>query len=145
LFIDGDTLWIALREGHSIWRMNLADGILRHVAGTGQARFTGDGGPAIKAALNGPKGVAVSADGSVIVVDAENNAIRRIDVRTGVISSLVGGSDVEKGKQPGRDAATNAKLNQPHGVCVARDGTVFVGDTLNHVVRRIRWAENGAQ
>jgi len=45
LFIDGPTMWLALREGHSVWRMELAEGRLRHVAGTGQKGFTGDGGP----------------------------------------------------------------------------------------------------
>src|SRR5262245_44185364 len=59
LFIDGDNLWIALREGNSIWRMRLDDGILHHVAGTGTAGFSGDGGPALEARLSGPKGIAV--------------------------------------------------------------------------------------
>ncbi len=127
LFIDGDTMWIALREGHSIWRMNLADGILHHVAGTGAAGFAGDGGPAPQAKFNGPKGIAVGPDGNVFVTDTENHAIRRIDLGTGLISTI------------GRsNAAASAKLNRPHGICVAADGTVYSGDTLNHRVVRLK-------
>jgi streptogramin lyase len=123
LFVEGDTLWIALREGHSIWRLNLLDGKLRHAAGIGQAGFAGDGGPATKARFNGPKGIAVAPDGNVFVADTENNAIRRIDVRSGIITTV--------------DDA-NADLNRPHGVCVATDGSLFIGDTLNHRVWRVR-------
>jgi sugar lactone lactonase YvrE len=138
LFVDRDTLWIALREGHSIWRMNLADGILRHVAGTGQIGFTGDGGPAAEARFNGPKGIAVGPNGNVYVADSENNAIRRIDLQSGVIATVASGDSKDKGGAVNRGAATDAQLNRPHGLCVAPDGAVFIGDTLNHRVRRVR-------
>ena len=90
LFIDGDTLWIALREGHSVWRMELVDGILHHVAGTGQAGYSGDGGPAIEAKFNGPKGIAVESNREVFVTDSGNNVIRRIDLRSGLIATVAG-------------------------------------------------------
>jgi sugar lactone lactonase YvrE len=123
LFVAGDTLWIALREGHSVWRMDLAGGRLHHVAGTGQPGHTGDGGPATKAKFNGPKGIAVTPNGHVYVADTENNAIRRIDPRTGTITTV---------------AANRLALNRPHGICLAPDGTLYIGDTLNHRVWRGR-------
>ena len=126
LFVDGSTLWIALREGHSVWRMDLSDGVLRHVAGSGKKGYSGDGGPATNAAFNGPKGIAVGPDGNVFVADTENNAIRRIDVKSGIITTVAGGR------------ATKSQLNRPHGVCVAADGSLFIGDTLNHRVWRAR-------
>lgn len=129
LYIDGDNLWIALREGHSIWRMSLADGILHHVAGTGAAGYSGDGGLATEAKLNGPKGIAVDCNGNVFVADTENHAIRRIDVRTGLIETIAGGDNA---------ASPAARFNRPHGICVATDGTIFVGDTLNHRVARLK-------
>jgi len=132
LTIDGDSLWIALREGHSVWRMDLADGILHHFAGTGQAGFAGDGGPATKAKFNGPKGIAVGANGDVFVVDSENNAIRRIDRESGLISTVGGESSDDS------CAVINANLKQPHGLCIAPDGTLYIGDTLHHRVLRAR-------
>jgi DNA-binding beta-propeller fold protein YncE len=138
LFIDSDTMWIALREGHSIWRMNLADGILHHVAGTGKAGFAGDGGPARQAEFNGPKGIAVGPDGNVFVADTENHAIRMIDLQSGLISTIgrgKGGGQIELARG---GTAASAKLNRPHGICVAADGTVYSGDTLNHRVVRLK-------
>jgi streptogramin lyase len=109
--------------------MKLADGILHHVAGTGKAGYSGDGGPALAATLNGPKGIAVDPQGNVVVADTENHAIRRIDVRTGLISTLAGGD---------KQAAKNARFIRPHGIYVGPDGTIYVGDTLQHRVARLR-------
>jgi DNA-binding beta-propeller fold protein YncE len=124
LVIERDTLWIALREGHSVWQMNLADGVLHHVAGSGEAGFRGDGGPAKQAEFNGPKGIAVTPGGHVYVADTENNVIRAIDSRTNSISTV---------------KSHDAKLNRPHGIGVAGDGTLYIGDTVNHRVWRVRF------
>jgi YVTN family beta-propeller protein len=100
--------------------MNVREGILRHVAGTGKAGYVGDGGPAASATFAGPKGIAVARNGDVFVVDSENNALRRIDAKTGRVETVVDG------------------LNQPHGVCVSPEGDVFVGDSLNNRVVHVR-------
>src|SRR5690606_883143 len=60
LCIDGDRLWVALREGHSIWCIELESGRWRQIAGTGRRGFTGDGGPPLEATFDGPKGIALS-------------------------------------------------------------------------------------
>ena len=136
LFIDGDTLWIALREGHSVWRIELTDGILHHVAGTGNAGYTGDGGPAIKAKFNGPKGIAVSSR-QVLVTDSGNNVIRRVDLKSGLIATIAGDKTQGKHLATQRSGALDISLKQPHGLCVAPDGALFIGDTLNHRVLRV--------
>ncbi len=140
LFVAGDTLWIALREGHSVWRMQLAGedaGILHHVAGTGQRGFAGDGGPAKQAKFDGPKGIAVGTQGHVYIADTENQAIRKIDTKTGIITTIAGGGPRARGYGGDGGPATKAKLDRPHGVCVDREGTVYIGDTNNHRVRRV--------
>jgi streptogramin lyase len=134
LFIAGDTMWIALREGHSIWRMNLGDGVLHHVAGTGKPGFSGEGGPAAKGKLNGPKGIAVAANGDVFVADTENNVIRKIDGRDGIISTVAGDNAKDKATTGEDDDPRKVQLNRPHGICVAPDGSLFIGDTMNHRV-----------
>jgi streptogramin lyase len=136
LFIADGTMWIALREGHSIWRMNLGDGILHHVAGTGKPGFSGDGGPAASAKLNGPKGIAVATNGDVFVADTENNVIRKIDATSGVLSTVAGANKKGETAISGGDAPPNVQLNRPHGICVA-DGSLFIGDTMNHRVWRV--------
>jgi DNA-binding beta-propeller fold protein YncE len=138
LFVKGDTLWIALREGHSVWRMNLGDTVLHHIAGTGKSGYAGDGGPASQAKFNGPKGIAVARDGSVFVADTENNAIRRIDTQSGLITTVAGIGPTGNDEASPRNIAKHLQLNRPHGICVAPNGDVFIGDTLNHRVWRVR-------
>ncbi len=138
LFIDGNTMWIALREGHSVWKMDLKDGILRHVAGTGERGFAGDGGSAKQATFNGPKGIAAGPRGNIYVVDTENQAIRKIDPRSGLVTTIAGSGPAHAGGKGDGAAATRAQLNRPHGVAIGGDGTVYIGDTLNHRVRRVK-------
>jgi sugar lactone lactonase YvrE len=138
LFVEQQSLWIALREGHSIWRMDLDDGRLHHVAGTGRRGYSGDGAKANEATFDGPKGIAIGPHGHIYVADTENHAIRRIDRPTGIIATIAGGGPERRGGDGDGQLATAARLDRPHGICVGREGAVYVGDTLNHRVRRVR-------
>jgi sugar lactone lactonase YvrE len=138
LWIADQSLWIGLREGHSIWRLSLDRGQLWHLAGTGARGFTGDGGPGNRATFDGPKGIALDAAGNIYVADTENNAVRRIDATTGAVRTIAGSGPDQGGFGGDGGDAKKAKLHRPHGVCVGPDGAVYVGDTLNHRVRRIR-------
>lgn len=132
-----DSLYVVLREGHSVWRIDFKTGTLHHIAGTGKAGFTGDGGPALEATFNGPKGIAVDKANNIYVVDSENDAIRLIDARTKTIRTIAGIGRSQKYCGDG-GPATKACFAQPHGICVDAEGTVYVGDTLNHRVRAFR-------
>ena len=117
--------------------MSLSKGVLHHVAGTGKKGYSGDGGPAKQATFNGPKGIAV-ADKQVYVVDTENQAIRKIDLNSGLITTVAGSGPGQRGGAGDGGAATRAQLNRPHGICVGSDGAIYIGDTLNHRVRRVK-------
>jgi len=138
LAIADDVLWVALREGHSLWKLKLSEGTWQHVAGTGKKGFTGDGGPAKEATFDGPKGIAIGGDKNVYVVDTENHAIRLIDTQTGQIGTIAGRGPTHKGGSGDGGPATAALLDRPHGICVGPDGAVYIGDTLNHRVRRVK-------
>lgn len=138
LIIADDVLWVALREGHSIWKIKLSEGTWQHVAGTGKKGFTGDGGPAKEATFDGPKGIAIGPDKNLYVVDTENHAIRMIDTQSEKIGTIAGRGPTHKGGAGDGGPATAALLDRPHGICVGADGAVYIGDTLNHRVRRIK-------
>ena len=138
LFIEGRTMWIALREGHSVWRLDLERGTLHHVAGTGRKGYSGDGGPARQATFNGPKGIAVGPKGGVYVVDTENQAIRKIDPSTGIVTTVAGAGPQARGGAGDGGPAVRAQLDRPHGICVGSDGALYIGDTLNDRVRRVK-------
>ena len=140
LFVNDRTLWVALREGHSVWRIDLDNPTWHHVAGTGSKGFSGDGGPASKATFNGPKGIAV-ANTKVYVVDTENQAIRAIDLSTETIETIAGVGPKGRGFRGESQQATEAFLNRPHGVCVDADGNVYIGDSENHRVRIVSTAK----
>ncbi len=138
LFLKGHDLWIALREGHSVWRLNLSDGRIHHIAGTGQRGFHGDGGTALAAKFNGPKGIAVGPSGNVFVVDTENQVVRRINVAKKTIETIAGTGPKAKGYSGDGGKAKAAKMDRPHGLCVDREGVIYIGDTLTNRVRVVR-------
>ena len=133
LDFDGEFLWLALREGNAVYKIDLQQQMMFHIAGVGgKAGYKGDNGPAIKATLAGPKGISLDRQGNIFLADTESHTIRKIDAKTGIITTLVGNG--KKGDGPDGDPAS-CKLNRPHGVFVAADGRVFIGDSSNHRVR----------
>jgi streptogramin lyase len=127
-------LWLALREGNSVYKFDLKAGTIHHVAGTGQNGFTGNGGPAKQATLSGPKGLSIAPNGSVYLTDTESHSIRMLDLRRGTIGLIAGTG--ERGDGPDGDPL-KCKLSRPHGVFVDADGKIFVGDSEAHRVRVI--------
>ncbi len=136
LHIAGETLWIALREGHSVWRMDLRTRRLTHVAGSGKRGYRDGRGRF--ALFNGPKGIVSAPDGAVYVVDTENQVIRKVDPKGGEVSTVAGTGPEARGYGGDDGPALKAKMDRPHGITVDRDGALYIGDTNNHRVRRIR-------
>ncbi|MEJ0020229.1 MAG: hypothetical protein WDN25_27500 [Acetobacteraceae bacterium] len=105
------------------------------VAGTGAQGFAGDGGPATQALLNNPFDLAFAPDGSLVFSDTFNHCIRRIDARSGVITTIAGTG--ERGFAGDGGPAIAAQMNEPYGIVIDRSGTIFTADRLNRRVRRI--------
>jgi len=76
-------------SGHQVWKID-ARGAISRIAGTGTRGSGGDGGPATKAALNGPQGILVAANGDLLVADSVNHCVRKIDAKTGIITTIAG-------------------------------------------------------
>ena len=130
---DG-TVYILERQGSSLRAVDPATGIIRTIAGTGARGFGGDGGPALAAVFDAPKEMALDRDGSLIIVDTENHAIRRIDRATGIVTTIVGG---RKGPEGDGGPATAAGLDRPHGAVVGPEGAIYIGDTNNNRIRKV--------
>src|SRR5438270_10959850 len=122
-------------------------GTIRTIAGVTtnyrQGGFSGDGGKASDAQLYNPRAVAFDRNGDVFVADALNHRVRKID-KDGIISTIAGNpTGTNNGGSPagsfGGDGgpATQAQLNQPHGVAVDSKGNVYVADSLNNRIRKI--------
>ena len=134
---DG-TMYLILREGNKVFSIDPSHTRLRHIAGTGELGYSGDGGPALAARfgapgnpLNGPKGVSYAADNSLYIADTENHAIRRIDLGQGTVSTVAGTG--QRGDGPDGDPL-RCRLARPHGVFI-QGRTVYIGDSENHRIR----------
>jgi sugar lactone lactonase YvrE len=107
------------------------------VAGTGAIGFTGDGGLATAATLNFPRDVFVDAAGNLFIVDASNNAIRKVAAGTGIITTVAGASNGNSGDCTNGTNAISACLNDPHGVFVDAGGRMYIADTNNDKVKMV--------
>ncbi len=129
---DG-SLYIAEIAGHRVRRVT-PDGIITTVAGTGEAGFSGDGGPAVQAQLRAPRAVAVGADGSIFIADSDNRRIRRVGT-DGLISTVAGSGDFGTSGDDG--PAREARFRTINDLALAADGTLFILDSEASVVRRV--------
>jgi hypothetical protein len=102
--------------------VSAATGKISTIAGTGVAKYTGDGAAATAATLNTPSGLAVDSANNIYIADSGNNVIRRIDGQTGIISTV---------------PFTLGVLSAPRGVAVDASGNLYIADTGNDVIREI--------
>jgi hypothetical protein len=141
---NGD-LYVALREGNAIYRIDSKTRTWHRIAGTGEVGSSGDGGPALLAKFGGapggpsarfagPKGLALTDRNELDIADTEGNLIRRIDLSTGIITSVLG-TGAEGDGPDGNPLA--CKLKRPHAVLFA-NGVLYVADSEAHRIRVLR-------
>jgi sugar lactone lactonase YvrE len=121
----------------------LPSGRIVAFAGDGKPGYAGDGGRATAAELTEPTGVAVDSAGNVYIADAGNNVIRRVDAKTGTITTVAGDFAADKangglgGFSGDGGPATKAQLYDPQGVAVDGAGDLFIADTFNNAIREV--------
>jgi hypothetical protein len=121
---------------NNVVRKVSADGVITRVAGTtGTSGSAGDDGPATDTQLNGPVGVAVTADGGFLIADQNNAVVRKVSA-DGVITRVAGTTGTS-GSAGDDGPATDAQLNGPVGVAATADGGFLVDDFANNRVRKV--------
>lgn len=128
-------LYVADTMNHRVRRVDATTGTITTVAGTGQKRFGGDGGPGAAAALNEPTALALDGRGGLYIADQSNNRVRRLDLATGIIRTVAGNG--EAGYSGDEVPATEASIAGPSGLAVGPDGTLYIADTFNGRIRRV--------
>jgi hypothetical protein len=128
-------IFISDTANNRVRMVTASTGIISTIAGTGTAGFSGDGGAATSAMINGPEGIAVDTSGNAYFADVGNSVIRKITVSTGIISTIAGTG--RGGFSGDGGPATSAELSGPASVAVDPAGNVYIGDENNEAVRKV--------
>jgi len=131
---SGD-LYIADTNNCAIRIISKATGAIGSFAGNGACGYFGDGGPAAEAQLNYPSGLAFDRAGNLYIADTANEAVRKVDASTGIITTIAG-TGIAGYSGDGR-LATLAQLNNPYSVAVDALDNVYIADQLNYRIREV--------
>jgi DNA-binding beta-propeller fold protein YncE len=105
------------------------------VAGSGRKGYSGDGGLAAAATLNEPYEVRFDSHGNMLVLEMQNHLLRRVDAKSGLISTVAG--DGTAGYRGDGGPAAKAQFRDPHSLLVDADDNIYISDLDNHRVRKI--------
>lgn len=124
-------VFIADLRNHRIRKIT-RDGLITTVAGTGEAGYSGDGGPASKAQLDMPYGIWLDKDDNLLIADSTNNRVRKV-TSDGIIRTVAGTG--QEGYDGDGGPATAAKLNSPQSLGGDPQGRIYIGDEHNNAIR----------
>ena len=110
-------------------------GVFETVVGAGKKGYAGDGGPAKEALLNQPFHVELDGRRHLYVAEAENHCIRKVDLKSGTITTVAGNG--KKGYSGDGGPATSATFHEPYAVAVDAKDNLYIVDRLNTVIRRV--------
>ncbi len=129
-----DCIWFCEYSGQRIRRIR-QDGKIETMAGNGTKGYSGDGGPALNATFNMPHEIRFDKTGNLYVVDMMNHVVRKVDTKTGIISTFAGAGTM--GYSGDGDAANKSQLNKPHSIQFGPEGQLLICDIGNHVIRAV--------
>lgn len=127
-------LYLCDMDNHRIRRVGI-DGKIETFAGSDKTGFAGDGDLATRASLNMPYEMAWDKMGNLFFVELGNHCVRRVDAKTGVITTVAGTG--KAGFSGDGGPATNAELNQPHSLAFDAAGHLYICDIINHRIRQV--------
>src|SRR5262249_45638397 len=133
-FDRAGNLYFSDTFNHRIRRVDARTGVITTVAGNGDAGYSGDGGPAFRASLNEPYGIAIDTAGNIYVADRLNRRVRRIDAANRTIMTVAGTGDAAYSGDGG--PAARAGLAEPNGLALdAAERHLYIADVADHRVR----------
>lgn len=131
---DGTSMYVADTRNHTVRRIDLAKGTISTVAGTGEEGFSGDGGPGAKATFRGTFGIALSPDDrALFIADLGNKRVRRLDLRSGVITTAAGNG--QAGVPADGAPAADSPLQDPRAVAVDSHHNLYILERNGNALR----------
>jgi len=123
-FDSKGNIYVAERDSHVVRHIDMKTQVITTVAGTGVAGYSGEGGPAKAAQLNQPHSIVLDSADNVFICDINNNRVRKIDAKTGMISTFAGTGESAQTPDEGRMLST--PLAAPRSIEIAPDGTMYL-------------------
>ena len=138
LYDSAGNLYIADTKNNAIRKVIAATGNITTVAGTGNpvGNYTGNNGPAVKATLNNPVGIALDGSGNLYIADTDNNVIRMVS-KIGTITTVAGNGTPGYAGDGAKISTITTEFNHPKGVAVDSSGNLYIADTNNSRIRII--------
>ena len=131
-------IYVADYSNNVIRIESASTGVISTIAGNGTPGYSGDGGAATSAELNGPEGIAVDSAGNLYIADQNNCALRKVVISTGIITTVAGVADDPWGGYSGDGGpAIDAELSFPNGVSLDASGNIYIADQYNNVIRKV--------
>ena len=132
---DGD-LYIADSWNHCVRKIDTKTGVITTIAGTGEAGFSGDGGPATAATFHFLMCVSLNpAQDKLYVADLKNRRVRMIDLKSNIVTTVAGNG--KKGVPKNGSDAISSPLIDPRAVAVDSQNNVYVLERSGHALRRV--------
>ncbi len=128
-------LYISDNNNYRVRRVDQATGIITTIAGNGTSGFSGDNGLAINAQLSSALGIAFDSFGNLFIADGSNNRIRKVDLSSGIITTVAGNGTYGFFGDSGQ--ATAAELAFPVGVSFDSMGNMYISDAGNQRIRKV--------
>ena len=136
LQVDGNgDIYIVDRLNSVIRKVDAATGIITTVAGTGEAGYSGDGGPGTEAMLREPNDCFLDGRGGLLIADIQDQRIRRLDLATGIITTFAGNGEKVRGGDG--SPALQASILGARAVCMDSRGNTYIAEREGNGVRKV--------
>src|SRR5262245_42913736 len=134
LVIIRDQMYIADTLNHRVRKIDMKTNVITTVAGTGEPGYSGDGGPAVKAAFNGTFGIALTKTGErLYVADLNNRRVRAIDLKAGIVTTVAGNGTSAEPQEGAR--ASESPLVDPRAVAADSKGNLYILERRGNALR----------
>ena len=134
-FDTGDNLYICDGRTHTVRRIDKNTQVITTVAGTGEAGYSGDGGPATEATMDNLYSLTVDTNGDIYIVDRFNAAIRKVEAASGIITTVAGTGEPGYGGDGG--PGPQAQMREPNDCYLDGNGGLLIADIQDQRVRRL--------
>ena len=132
VFDSAGNLYIADTYNNLVRKVTAGTGVITTVAGTATAGYSGDGLAAVNAQLNWPVALALDSVGNLFIADSNNFAVRRVDAKTGIITSFAGNGTL--GNSGNGGPAASAQLSYVDGIAFDGANNLYIADSGNSQV-----------